>query len=160
MRLNEIFELQQVRKRRRKHRRAVGQRHGIVQRIRLRRVALQAPRAVALGVFHQRKRSRGRLDAALGVHFDRFASAHLVAQRRPIETEIRRHTRVRRDAKFVFDEETVDGGHGAERKKVRGRIKSGAHSPGGDKARLQIRTGVRAGPSAVHPAAPAQFFPW
>jgi hypothetical protein len=48
--LDEILQLEQIRKRRGKHRRAVGQRHGIVQRVRLRRIALQAPRAVQASV--------------------------------------------------------------------------------------------------------------
>ena len=111
VRLDEVLQFQQVRKGRGKHRRAIRECHRVVQRIRFPRIALQSPRAVALDVFHQSERARGRPKSALRVNLHRLAGAELVAQRRPIETKVGRHAGIRRDAKFVFEEEAIDCGH-------------------------------------------------
>jgi len=115
VRLDQVFQAQQIREGRRKNRRAVGERHAVGERINRgrARAGVEAPRAVTgRRIFEQHPLAGGRFKAALRPRMDRLRAWDRASQRWPVQTEIGRHARVGRDAQIILQEERVDGGHG------------------------------------------------
>ena len=99
LRLGEIFEAEEVRERRGKHRRAICERLTLLEGRGVR--GGEFPGAVAgRGVLEEDEITRGGREPALFVNFyARGTGAEFRGERRPIEAEVRRHAGVGRDAR-------------------------------------------------------------